>query len=51
MSTYQIIYEAKCKHCEQLEPYYEGKRKYHRCKIDGVRVRLKDKACKNFKLY
>jgi len=50
MSTYTIIYEAKCKHCAEIEPYREGKRKYHRCKKHDRRVTLIDKGCKDFKL-
>jgi len=50
MSTYTITYDAKCKHCDEIEPYKEGKRKYHWCKLHDIKVRLKDKACNDFTL-
>lgn len=50
MTIVEMIYDAKCKHCANIKPYYQGKRKYHRCKVHDRRVTLIDKGCRDFKL-
>lgn len=53
MPIVEIRYEAKCKHCQFLKPFWEGKRKFYKCSNDQSgrdRITLRDKSCDQFKL-
>ena len=42
MSTTISIRNAKCKDCDKLRYFYEGKRKLHMCSVFEIKVRLND---------
>lgn len=42
----EIIYEAKCKHCT----FCETVNRKTTCKLKNIRIRQKDKSCRDFKL-
>ena len=38
---------AKCKDCDNIRYYYKGKRKFHKCIVLDVPVRLNDNICRD----
>ena len=51
MSVVVITYEAKCKHCLNRIGKKNSKNRYQSyCQIKKEFIRLKDKACEEFKL-
>lgn len=42
MSSITWKREAKCKDCEFIKFFYQGKRKFHKCIKKDMRVTLKD---------
>jgi len=50
MITMEITYEARCKHCINCSTKKNKGRYQAFCLIKEEFIRLKDKACKDFKL-
>jgi hypothetical protein len=45
MGTITWTREAKCKDCDNIRYFYQGKRKFHKCIAKDRRVCLNDKSC------
>lgn len=46
----EIIYDAKCKHCQHFKRYSKGKRTAHKCNLTEEPLTLKSKVCDKFEL-
>jgi hypothetical protein len=51
MSVMTWTREAKCKDCEFIKYFHEGKRKFHKCIKKDMRITLKDSSWCRLELF